>query len=59
MADEGNVITNLDLGSEGNGEDNLPAAGIISQYVKDLSVENPAALRCPPPPNALAIALTS
>ena len=43
MADDGNVITNLDLGSEGNGQDNLPAAGIISQYVKDLSVENPSA----------------
>ncbi len=43
MADEGNVITDLNLGSEGNGEDTLPAAGIISQYVKDLSVENPSA----------------
>jgi preprotein translocase subunit SecB len=48
MADEanagdGNVITDLDLGSEPNGEDTLPAAGIISQYVKDLSVENPNA----------------
>lgn len=40
MADEGNVISNLDLGSA-NGEDTAPAAGIISQYVKDLSVENP------------------
>lgn len=43
MADEGNIITNLDLGSESNGEDKSPAAGIISQYVKDLSVENPSA----------------
>lgn len=43
MADEGNVISNLDLGPESNGEDTAPAAGIISQYVKDLSVENPAA----------------
>ena len=43
MADEGNVITNLDLGPEGNGEDTAPAAGIISQYVRDLSVENPNA----------------
>jgi preprotein translocase subunit SecB len=43
MADEGNVISNLDLGPETNGEDTAPAAGIISQYVKDLSVENPAA----------------
>lgn len=40
MADEGNVISDLNLG---NGEDTSPAAGIISQYVKDLSVENPNA----------------
>ncbi|KMS54266.1 preprotein translocase subunit SecB [Novosphingobium barchaimii LL02] len=40
MADEGNIISDLDLG---NGEDTAPAAGIISQYVKDLSVENPNA----------------
>src|SRR3989344_8985317 len=26
-----------------NGEDNLPAIGLISQYVKDLSFENPNA----------------
>lgn len=45
MTDEsGNVLTNLDLaGTPGNGEDTSPAAGIISQYVKDLSVENPNA----------------
>lgn len=43
MADEGNVISDLNLGPEGNGEDNAPAAGIISQYIKDLSVENPNA----------------
>ncbi len=43
MADEGNVISNLDLGPIPNGEDTLPSAGIISQYVKDLSVENPNA----------------
>lgn len=43
MADEGNVITDLDLGTASNGEDTSPAAGIISQYVKDLSVENPSA----------------
>jgi len=42
MADEGNVITNLDLGPESNGEDTTPTAGIISQYIKDLSVENPS-----------------
>lgn len=41
MADEGNVISNLDLG--GNGADTSPTAGLISQYVKDLSVENPNA----------------
>jgi preprotein translocase subunit SecB len=44
MADEGNVISNLDLG--GNGEDTSPTAGLISQYVKDLSVENPNAPAC-------------
>lgn len=45
MADEGNSsIQNLDLAP--NGEDSAPAAGIISQYVKDLSVENPNAPEC-------------
>ncbi len=44
MADEGNVLTNLDLdGPVPNGADTTPTAGIISQYVKDLSVENPNA----------------
>jgi preprotein translocase subunit SecB len=44
MADEGNVISNLNLGEPAaNGEDTSPAAGIISQYIKDLSVENPNA----------------
>jgi preprotein translocase subunit SecB len=43
MADEGNIITDLGLGATGNGEDTTPAAGVISQYVKDLSVENPSA----------------
>ena len=46
MADEGNVITDLGMGPEPNGEDTAPAAGIISQYVKDLSVENPNAPQC-------------
>ncbi len=46
MADEGNVISDLDLGPAGNGEDTSPSAGIISQYVKDLSVENPNAPEC-------------
>ncbi len=44
MADEGDVLTNLNTGEGApNGADNLPAVGIISQYVKDLSVENPNA----------------
>jgi len=43
MADEGSIITDLNLGNEANGQDDDPAAGIISQYVKDLSVENPNA----------------
>ncbi|WP_394658250.1 protein-export chaperone SecB [uncultured Novosphingobium sp.] len=42
MADEGNIISDLNL-NNGSDEDNDPAAGIISQYVKDLSVENPNA----------------
>ena len=46
MADEGNVITQLNLDEPApNGQDTSPAAGIISQYVKDLSVENPNAPR--------------
>ena len=47
MADEGDVLTNLDTdtanGNGGNGADTLPVAGLLSQYVKDLSVENPRA----------------
>lgn len=43
--DDGNIITRLDT-AEPNGEDTTPAAGIISQYVKDLSVENPNAPAC-------------
>ncbi len=48
MSDEGNIITDLDLdgpndGPVPNGADTLPTAGIISQYIKDLSVENPSA----------------
>lgn len=39
MAEEGNVTSSLKL----DGEDTAPSAGIISQYVKDLSVENPNA----------------
>lgn len=44
MADEGDVLTDLDGNPAApNGADNQPTAGIISQYVKDLSVENPNA----------------
>jgi preprotein translocase subunit SecB len=43
MADEGDVLTNLNMDPAANGADTSPAAGIISQYVKDLSVENPNA----------------
>ncbi len=49
MADEGNIISNLDLGTPmpngpvANGEDTAPAVGFIAQYVKDMSVENPKA----------------
>lgn len=44
MSDEGNIITDLGLQNPvPNGADTLPSAGIISQYVKDLSVENPNA----------------
>ena len=45
MAEEGNVLSNLDLGAgtSANGSDTQPVAGLISQYVKDLSVENPRA----------------
>jgi preprotein translocase subunit SecB len=47
MSDEGNVITDLDLnGALPNGADTNPSAGIISQYIKDLSVENPSAPDC-------------
>lgn len=46
MADEGNVITDLDLDNTGNGADTAPSAGIIAQYVKDLSVENPNSPDC-------------
>lgn len=43
MADEGDVLKNLDPAAAANGSDTAPVAGIISQYVKDLSVENPNA----------------
>jgi preprotein translocase subunit SecB len=37
------VRTAEDLENQANGGDNLPQVGIISQYVKDLSFENPNA----------------
>lgn len=44
MSEDGNIITDLGLDSPvPNGADTLPSAGIISQYIKDLSVENPNA----------------
>lgn len=44
MADEGDVLTDLDGNPAApNGADTQPTAGIITQYVKDLSVENPNA----------------
>lgn len=45
MADEEGVLTNLDNTAEAkpNGADTQPAIGLITQYVKDLSVENPNA----------------
>ena len=47
MAEEGDILTDLNLDSNaGNGADNQPVAGVISQYVKDLSVENPNAPEC-------------
>ena len=48
MAEQGDVLTDLDTdtASTGNGADNQPVAGILSQYVKDLSVENPNAPAC-------------
>ena len=48
MADEGDVLTDLnpDPAAGANGADNSPAVGLISQYVKDLSVENPNAPEC-------------
>lgn len=57
MADEEGVLTNLDTLDGGepqpNGADTAPAIGIITQYVKDLSVENPNApdaFQWPEPP---------
>jgi preprotein translocase subunit SecB len=48
MAEQGDVLTDLDTdtATTGNGADTQPVAGILSQYVKDLSVENPNAPAC-------------
>ncbi|MFN2098932.1 protein-export chaperone SecB [Altererythrobacter sp. MF3-039] len=47
MADDGDILTDLNMDpGAGNGADNLPAIGLISQYVKDMSVENPNAPEC-------------
>lgn len=45
MAEEGDVLTNLDTDNAngGNGADTQPVAGLLSQYIKDLSVESPKA----------------
>jgi preprotein translocase subunit SecB len=45
MADEGDVLTdlNMDPAAGGNGADTRPTAGFITQYIKDMSVENPNA----------------
>jgi preprotein translocase subunit SecB len=45
MADENDVLTdlNMDPAAGANGADNSPAVGLINQYIKDLSVENPNA----------------
>jgi preprotein translocase subunit SecB len=57
MADEEGVLTNLDNAGAGdtkpNGADTQPAIGLLTQYVKDLSVENPNApdvFQWPEPP---------
>ena len=48
MADENDILTNLnsDPGAGANGADNQPMAGLIAQYIKDLSVESPNAPAC-------------
>ena len=45
MADEGDILTDLDLdpAAGANGADNQPSVGFLTQYIKDLSVENPNA----------------
>ena len=50
MADEGDILTdlNMDPNAKPNGADNRPAAGIVTQYIKALSVEKPNAPDCFP-----------
>ena len=44
MAEEGDILQDLNnQNAQANGADNQPHAAIITQYVKDLSVENPNA----------------
>ena len=45
MAEENDVLTdlNMDPAAGSNGADNRPTVGLINQYIKDLSVENPNA----------------
>ncbi len=38
--EDGNIVSEA---LKANGEDNAPAVGMLSQYIKDLSVENPNA----------------
>jgi preprotein translocase subunit SecB len=42
MAEEGDILTTIP-DAAANGADDAPVAGLISQYVKDMSVENPRA----------------
>jgi preprotein translocase subunit SecB len=52
MDDQDNALTGADTALQ-NGEDTTPAAGLISQYIKDLSFENPnapAVYQNPTPP---------
>ncbi|MEO6387127.1 MAG: protein-export chaperone SecB [Croceibacterium sp.] len=55
MAEEGDVLINLDsdAAASANGADTQPVAGLLTQYIKDLSVENPRApesFQWPDPP---------
>jgi preprotein translocase subunit SecB len=43
MADEEGNITSENLAAGSNGEDTAPQVGMLNQYIKDLSVENPNA----------------